>query len=120
MPITDVPANHVVVRNLYLSIDAAMRIWISGVKSYTDPVKPGEAMKGMGVAKVIYSNSEKWKAGDIVLAVTKWQKYTVINAKELTKLPNEYPSYSDFLGVLGISGLTAYFGLHKIGKIQKG
>lgn len=110
----------VVVRNLYLSIDATMRIWISGVRTYIDPVKPGDIMKGMGVGEVIFSNDPKFKIGDKVLGLTYWQKYSILNAKQLAPLPNNYKDYSDFLGVLGITGLTAYFGYKKIGKLKKG
>ena len=49
VPTDNVPAGHVIVRNLFLSIDATMRIWISGAKTYMDPVKPGDLMKGAGV-----------------------------------------------------------------------
>jgi NADPH-dependent curcumin reductase CurA len=49
VPTDNVPEGNVVVRNLFLSVDASMRVWISGAKSYTDPVKPGDIMKGMGV-----------------------------------------------------------------------
>lgn len=95
-----------------------MRVWISGVRSYMEPMKPGDLMKGMGVGEVIYSRSGKYKVGDRVLGLTYWQKYSVLKGKELTPLPREYPNPSDFLGVLGISGLTAYFGLHRIGKLK--
>ena len=97
-----------------------MRIWISGVKTYIDPVKPGDLMKGMGVAEVIYSKDAKLKVGDKVLGLTYWQKYSILKAKELTLLPKKYKDYSDFLGVLGITGLTAYFGFKKIGKLKAG
>jgi hypothetical protein len=97
-----------------------MRIWISGLKTYVDPVKPGDLMKGMGVGEVIYSNDPKFKVGDKVLGLTYWQKYTILKAKDLTLLPKNYKDYSDFLGVLGITGLTAYFGYKKIGKLKQG
>jgi len=97
-----------------------MRIWISGVKTYMDPVKPGDLMKGMGVGEVIFTKDPKFKIGDKVLGLTYWQKYSIIKAKELTLLPSSYKDYSDFLGVLGISGLTAYFGYKKIGNLKKG
>lgn len=49
VPTDNVPKGHVIVKNLFLSVDATMRVWISGVRSYMEPVKPGDMMKGMGV-----------------------------------------------------------------------
>ncbi len=67
------------VRNMFLSIDATMRIWISGIRTYMDPIKPGDLMKGQGVGEVIYSRSNKFKIGDRVLGLLNWQKYAVIS-----------------------------------------
>lgn len=118
IPTDQVQPGEVIVRNLYLSVDAAQRVWITGVKTYIDPVKPGDLMKGAGVGEVIYSRDDKFKIGDKVLGLTYWQRYSVLKAKDLKALPPKYPRYENFLGVLGISGLTAYFGLKKIGKLK--
>lgn len=120
VPTDQIAPGEVVVKNMFLSIDATQRVWISGVKTYIDPVKPGDLMKGMGVAEVIFSKDPKFKIGDRVLGLTYWQKYSVLKAKDLTPLPQNYPNYENFLGVLGISGLTAYFGLKKIGNLKAG
>jgi NADPH-dependent curcumin reductase CurA len=96
-----------------------MRIWISDAKSYTDLVKSGDTRKGMGVDKVIYSKGTL-KSGDIVMGMLNWQKYCLIEEKNLTVLPKDYPNPEVFLGVYGLSGLTAYFRLFDMGKIQKG
>jgi hypothetical protein len=108
------------VRNIYISIDATNRVWISGLKTYIDPIKPGDIMKGMGVSEVIFSKNKNFKIGDTVLGLTYWQKYSVLDGKTLRKLPKNYPNYENFLGVLGVSGLTAYFGLAKIGNLKQG
>jgi NADPH-dependent curcumin reductase len=120
IPTDQVKEGEVVVRNLFISVDATNRVWISGVKSYMPPINPGDIMKGLGVAEVLFSKSPKFKAGDKVLGVTYWQKYSVLEGKTLTILPPAYPSYENFLGVLGVAGLTAYFGLKKIGKLKAG
>ncbi len=120
VPVDQLIAGEVVVKNLFLSVDATQRVWISGVKTYMDPVKPGDLMKGAGVGEVIYSKDPKFKIGDKVLGLTFWQKYSVLKAKDLTALPKNYNNYEHFLGVLGISGLTAYFGLKKIGNPKEG
>lgn len=120
VPTDQVRDGEVVVRNLFISIDATNRVWISGVKTYMEPIKPNEVMKGFGVAEVIFSKSPAFKVGDRVLGLTYWQKYSVLPDKGLSHLPPSYPNYENFLGVLGISGLTAYFGLKKIGKLKAG
>lgn len=68
----------VIVRNLFISIDATNRVWISGVKSYMPPINPGDLMKGIGVAEILFSKSPKFKIGDKVLGLTYWQKYSVL------------------------------------------
>lgn len=120
VPIDELLNGQVVVRNLFLSIDATMRVWISGAKSYMEPVGIGEIMKGQGIAEVIYSKSKKFVVGDRVLGLTRWEKYSVLSEKGLIKLPKEEDHIENYLGVLGISGLTAYMGLHKIGNIKSG
>jgi NADPH-dependent curcumin reductase CurA len=119
VPTDNVQKGQVVVRNLYLSIDAAMRVWISGKKTYMDPVVPGDVMRAMGVGVIIFSNGNL-KAGDIVMGMLEWQKFCLIKEKELIVLPKDYPNPQHFLGVYGISGLTAYFGLFEVGKIKAG
>ncbi len=78
VPTSDVPDNHVVVKNIYISIDATMRVWISGVQSYLPPVKPQDVMRAFCVGQVIFSKSKKFKSGDIVMGLIGWQKYAVI------------------------------------------
>ena len=95
-------------------------MWISGAKTYVDPIKPGDIMRGLGVAEVIFSRNKKFNVGDKVLGFTYWQKYSVLSGKGLTPLPPNHHNYEIFLGALGIAGLTAYFGFKKIGKLKKG
>lgn len=75
-------------------------------------------MRAFCVGEVLYSKSKKYEKGDKVLGLIGWQKYAVLKAKQLSKIPNNYENPEHFLGIFGISGLTAYFGLHKIGKIK--
>jgi len=87
IPTDQVQKGEVVLKNIFLSIDAANRVWITGIKTYMDPVRPGDIMVGGGVAEVIYSNDPKFKTGDKVVGLIKWQKYSVVKAKDLTPLP---------------------------------
>ena len=77
-PIDTVPEGSVVVKNMYISIDATMRVWISGVKSYLPPVKPNDIMRAFCVGTIIYSKSQKLKVGDVVSGLIGWQKYTIM------------------------------------------
>jgi NADPH:quinone reductase-like Zn-dependent oxidoreductase len=72
-------------------------------------------MNGYGVGKVVFSRSKKFKVGDWVAGMLGWQTYGAFESSKLTKLPQGYPHPQHFLGVLGISGLTAYMGLKEIG-----
>ncbi len=114
----------VLLRNCYLSLDPAMRGWMNDRKSYVPPVQIGEAMRGGTISQVVASNAEGFAPGDLVHAMGGWQDYAVISAADsarLMKLPADTglpPSY--FLSVLGITGLTAYFGLLDVGEPKAG
>ena len=120
IPTDEIKDGEVAVRNLYISIDATNRVWISGVRTYMPPINPGDIMKGLGVAEVIFSKNASFKAGDLVLGLTYWQKYSVLPGKTLTKLPAQDPHPENYVGVLGVSGLTAFSGFDKIGKLKAG
>lgn len=109
----------VIIQNRYISIDAAMRVWISGAKTYMDPVQVGDVMNAFCVGVVLSSKSAKFSVGDWVSGLFGWQAYAAMPASRVTKLPT-YPNPQHFLGVLGISGLTAYMGLKEIGQVKKG
>lgn len=101
----------VLLRALYLSVDPYMRGRISSARSYAKPVGIGEVMVGGGVAEVVDSMSPEWKKGDIAEVYMGWQEYTVVSAKHLRRLDPAVAPVSTALGVLGMPGLTAYFGL---------
>lgn len=110
----------VLVRNIYLSLDPAMRGWMTDRKSYVEPVGLGDVMRGLTVGEVVDSKADGFAAGDLVsTAAVGWQRFGVANAKELDKLPKGQP-LPLFLGPLGMTGLTAYFGLLDIGEPKEG
>jgi len=116
--------NQVLVQVNFISMDPAMRGWMSTAKSYVPPVKIGEVMRAIGVGTVLESTNSKFKKGQLVLGMFGWQKYVLVtNEKDsmlsaIPTLPGIGPE--SFLGVLGITGLTAYFGLFKIGLPKPG
>jgi len=108
----------VLVKNLWLSLDPYMRGRMSDAKSYVKGVDIGEVMVGQTVGEVIESKHPAFEPGDKVLTQLGWQLYGV--AKDLTKLePREVP-LSYYLGILGMPGMTAYFGLKEIGQPKAG
>ncbi|MGD9763429.1 MAG: NADP-dependent oxidoreductase [Candidatus Binatia bacterium] len=113
-----------VARQLYLSLDPTNRIWMADVEQYMPPVQLGEVMRGIGLAQVVESKSPRYAVGDLVSGLTGWQDYVLINAGNanmLTPVPKglDVPPQM-LLGVLGLTGLTAYFGLLEIGQPKEG
>jgi NADPH-dependent curcumin reductase len=108
----------VLVKNLWLSLDPYMRGRISEAKSYVKGVDIGEVMVGQTVGEVIDSKNKNFKIGDHVLTQTGWQLYGV--TKEATKVDASRAPLSYYLGLLGMPGMTAYFGLKDIGQPKPG
>jgi hypothetical protein len=108
----------VVVRSTLLSIDPASRAWMQARTSRAQ-LQPGELMAGWGMGEVIESRSEKFAPGDLVSGEFGWQEYTVMPAHRLTK-HDKRRKPEHLLGVLGITGLTAYFGMIDVGRPRAG
>jgi NADPH-dependent curcumin reductase CurA len=108
----------------YLSIDPTMRVWMADTPQYMPPVAIGEVMRAFGLAEIIETRHPDFKKGDKVTGLTGLQDHVVIhtsNASTFHKVPSiPFLSDTSFLGVLGINGLTAYFGLLEIGKPKVG
>ena len=110
------------VRNLYLSLDPAMRTWMTAVRSYVPPVEIGEVMRGACVGQVVESRRDGFETGELVVGIFGWQDYAVSDGNgtlAVSKVPEGVPPTMP-LGVLGITSLTAYFGLKEIGKPEAG
>jgi NADPH-dependent curcumin reductase CurA len=116
---TNVPADQLLVRTHYLSLDPAMRQWLTAKRSYIAPVELGAVMRGQGIAQIITVGADltsKFTPGDWVVAYSGWQEYAVLGAKEVEKVvlpPGGRPT--DAMSVLGMTGLTAYFGMTEVG-----
>ncbi|MFY9555471.1 MAG: NADP-dependent oxidoreductase [Blastocatellia bacterium] len=109
-----------VVRSIYLSVDPYMRGRMNDVKSYAPPVQIGGVMGGGVVARVVQSNNPVFKEGDIVEGMFGWQEYALTNGQGVRKIDPSLAPISTALGILGMPGLTAYFGLLEFGKPQEG
>ncbi|HKU46283.1 MAG TPA: NADP-dependent oxidoreductase [Burkholderiales bacterium] len=108
----------VLVRNLWLSLDPYMRGRMSDTKSYVKGVDIGEVMVGQTVGEVIESKNPALKRGDHVLTQLGWQLYGT--TKEAMKVDGSRAPLSYYLGMLGMPGLTAYFGLKELGQPKAG
>jgi NADPH-dependent curcumin reductase CurA len=120
----DLKDGQILVEALYLSLDPAMRGWLNDKRSYVPPVQIGEVMRANSIARVlaVKGGSGKFSVGDIVNASTAFRELAVLD-EATTEPPPQLPAgakITDILGVLGFTGLTAYFGMEKIGQPQPG
>lgn len=121
-PVPEAGDGEFLVQNLYLSLDPAMRTWMTNARSYIPPVEIGEVMRGACVACVVESRQEGYAPGELVMGTFGWQDYAVSDGGgpiPVSKVPEGVPPTMP-LGVLGITSLTAYFGLKEIGKPEPG
>lgn len=119
-PVRDPGAGEVLVKILYLSLDPAMRGWMNEGRSYIEPVKIGDVMRAGAAGRVIASNNPSFAAGDHVTGMLGIQQYAISNGKGLTKVDPKLFPLPVYLGTLGITGLTAYFGLLEVGQLKTG
>ncbi len=104
----------------YLSLDPAMRGWMNDTRSYVPPVQIGEVMRAGAVGRVAESRSSDFQVGDEVSGMFGVQRYAVSDASGLTPVDTGVAPAPAHLGVLGIGGLTAYFGLLDVGRPSPG
>jgi NADPH-dependent curcumin reductase len=117
-PLPEPAQGEVLVRNLWLSLDPYMRGRMSDAKSYVKGVELGEVMVGQTAGEVVESRHPTLKAGDKVLTQLGWQLYGA--TKEAMRVDEKRAPLSAYLGVLGMPGMTAYFGLKEIGQPRTG
>jgi NADPH-dependent curcumin reductase CurA len=107
------------VKNLWLSVDPYMRGRMNDVKSYVPPFQLGEPMDGGAVGEVVESRAVGFAPGDLVQHMAGWRDESVVSARAATKLPELGAEPQKFLGVLGVTGATAYFGLLDVAKAKE-
>lgn len=110
----------VLIHTLYVSVDPYMRGRMTDAKSYVQPFPVGEVIEGGVIGEIIESKSTHFQKGDFVLGSLGWQQYSVANEKAVRKIDPSIAPITTYLGVLGMTGLTAYFGLLDIGKPKAG
>ncbi|MFS0665451.1 NADP-dependent oxidoreductase [Bacillus mojavensis] len=109
----------VLVKTLYVSVDPYMRGRMQDTKSYVEPFALDEALSGGVIAEVV-SDGDKLKQGEIVIGNLNWQEYSAVSESAVRKIDTSLAPASAYLGILGMTGLTAYFGLLDIGRPKEG
>ena len=124
-PVSEPTAGGIVIKTLSLSLDPAMRGWMNDGKSYIAPVGIGEVMRAGGIGKVIASANAKFAVGDIVTASLGVQQYAAFDEASIkqagvAKIDLRMGSITQWLNVLGMPGMTGYFGLMDVGQPKPG
>lgn len=119
-PVRDPGTGEVLIKVLYLSLDPAMRGWMNEGRTYIEPVGIGEVMRAGGAGRVIASQNPAFAVGDYVTGVLGAQEYVLSNGQGLNKVDPKLAPLPVYVGTLGITGLTAYFGLLDVGQLKAG
>jgi NADPH-dependent curcumin reductase CurA len=119
-PVPSPGDGEILVKVLYLSLDPAMRGWLSNERSYVPPVEIGEVMRAIGVGEVLESNNEKFAVGEHVTGLWGIQEYAVSDGGGVVKVDPDLVPLPVYLSALGMPGMTAYFGLLDVGEAKEG
>lgn len=120
VPVAELREGEVLVRIHYISLDPAMRGWMNAGTTYVPGVELGAVMRAFAAGEVIVSRHPNWKAGQMVTGILGVQTYTVVKGEHLSAVDTTIAPLSWYLGILGMPGLTAYFGLLDKGNPKPG
>lgn len=120
IPIGEPEEGQLLVRTVYISVDPYLRGRMNDVKSYIPPFELDSVITSGVIGQVVTSKSTKFQAGDLIIGTLGWQQYSVVNETDARKIDTDLAPASAYLSVLGMTGLTAYFGLLDIGKPKAG
>jgi NADPH-dependent curcumin reductase len=119
-PVGEPKEGELLIQVLYISLDPAMRMWINDVRSYMPPVAIGELMRALGVGRVTASRHPRFAVGDHVSGLFGVQEYAVSDGQGLRVVDTRVIPLPKYLSVLGMTGMTAYFGLLDTGQPKPG
>ncbi len=121
-PVPEIAEGEALIKNCWISLDPTNRVWMTDTPGYLPPVAIGEVMRGIAVGQVVASRNADYPEGAFVTGLTGWQDYFVASSTmPLQRVPDGLPvSPSAALGVLGLTGVTAYFGMGEIGDPKPG
>jgi NADPH:quinone reductase len=118
--LSSIQKDEILLEGMYYSVDPYMRGRMNDAKSYVPPFEIGKPLSGGVVAKVIESKSDNFKIGDVVSGNLPWRTKAIAKDKDIQKIDTSIAPASYYLSILGMTGLTAYFGLMHIGKPKAG
>ncbi|MHB8682620.1 MAG: NADP-dependent oxidoreductase [Acidimicrobiales bacterium] len=120
-PVPEPGPGQALVRVRWLSIDPTIRTWMDDRPGYLPPIGIGDVIRGGGIGEVVSSRNDDYKPGDLVFGMTGWQDYTLVgdgeHAMQVVPPGIEPPAV---LNIFGVNGMTAYFGLLDVGRMQQG
>lgn len=116
----EVSEGEVLLKSRYVSVDPYLRGRMRNEESYIPPFELNKPMESMVIAEVVESRNHHFRKGEFVSGMLKWKLFQICNGRGLNKVDPEQAPLSAYLGILGLTGLTAYLGLDKIGKPQEG
>jgi NADPH-dependent curcumin reductase CurA len=120
-PVPQPGPGQVVIRNHWLSVEPAMRGWVSAVPNYSEPVAVGAVMRAFAAGRIVASRDPAWQVGTAVTGLFGWQDYACVDGAAIHRRIDETDQpMSTALGVLGINGVTAHYGLLAIGRPRRG
>ena len=119
-PVRETGEGEVLVKVLQISLDPAMRGWMTDMRSYVPPVGIGEVMRALAAGRVVESKNPSFAVGDHVYGLLGVQEYAISDGEGLNKLDLRLAPLPKYLSVLGMPGMTAYFGLLETGQPQPG
>ena len=115
----DIEEGQILIQTEYLSVDPTQRMWLTDVPGYLPPIQIDEVIRSGGMGRIIQSKNEKFKEGDLVNGFVGWQTHQISDGKGYRIVPELLPAPT-MLNVLGLTGVTAYFGLLDIGQPKEG
>ncbi|HEV3133604.1 MAG TPA: NADP-dependent oxidoreductase [Acidimicrobiia bacterium] len=120
-PVPEPADGEALVRTLYLSLDPAIRVWMNGIDTYVPGIHVGDVMRAGGLGEVVQSRNAAYSEGDLVFGMMQWSEYSIARAGPdgMMTLPRQEP-ITAFLSVLGVTGLTAYFGMFDVAQPKEG
>lgn len=122
-PMPEIDDGEILVRNLYFSLEPAIRGWLEGKATYFPPIPLGGVVRGPSIGRIVSSKKDGYQEGDIIFGLNHWEDYSVCDSNtvllEKLQVHDKVP-LSYYIGALGGSGATAYVGLHEVGQIKPG
>ncbi len=119
-PIPEIKAGEVLIRQHYISLDPAMRGWMNDAKSYIPPVQIGEVMRAGSAGEVVESNNAKIPVGTFMAGNGGVQQYVATDGQGWHPVDTELAPLQTYIGTLGMTGMTAYFGLTEVAQLKDG